>query len=155
MHEFLLTFHNIWRWVVLILAIVAAVMAYIGWFGKRTWTERDRKLGSFTAIAMDIQVLLGFILYLFYSPFGLKGLQLGMQTVRSSRDFMFYGIEHVFYMLVALVMAHLGSILPRKAQDSAAKYMRAAIPFTILFLILILGIPWGRPLLRLFGLSVP
>jgi hypothetical protein len=155
MYGLLLTFHNIWRWVVLILAIVATVMAYIGWFGKRPWAERNRKLGSFTAIAMDIQVLLGFILYLFYSPYGLKGLQLGMDTVRSSRDFMYYGIEHIFFMIIALVMAHLGSMLPRKAKEAAAKYKRAAIPFTILVLILIIAIPWGRPLLRIFGLSVP
>ena len=40
MHPVVLAIHNILRWVVLILAVVALVGAYLGWFGKR---EKKRK----------------------------------------------------------------------------------------------------------------
>jgi hypothetical protein len=56
-YELLLTLHNLWRWIVLVLAILAVATACLGWFGKRPWTERDRKIGSFSAMGMDIQFL--------------------------------------------------------------------------------------------------
>lgn len=150
-----LTLHNILRWVTLVLAIMATVMAFAGWFGKREWGERDRKIGSFTAMAMDIQFLLGLILYVVLSPFGIKGLSQGMEFVNANRDFRFFGLEHVVLMLLAVVFAHLGTILPRKASTSLAKFQRAAIPFAIMFILLVVAIPWWRPLLRIFSISIP
>ena len=94
LYTLFLTLHNILRWVTLVLAIMATVMAFAGWFGKREWGERDRKIGSFTAMAMDIQFLLGLILYVVLSPFGIKGLSQGMEFVSANRDFRFFGLEH-------------------------------------------------------------
>lgn len=39
-----LALHNVFRWLILILGILAIVRAYLGWSGKREWTERDRKV---------------------------------------------------------------------------------------------------------------
>lgn len=152
---FLLTLHNTWRWVVLVIAILTVVTAWLGWLGKRSWSDRDRRLGSLTAISMDIQLLLGFLLY-FLGEWGFKVLRQGMEVVRSSADYRFFALEHLAVMLVAVVFAHLGSILPKKVADSTAKYRRAAIWFTLMLLLLFFGTPWvQRPLLRLFGFTLP
>lgn len=152
---FILTLHNVWRWVVLVISIFAVVTAYLGWFGKRTWSERDRKIGSFTAISMDIQLLLGLLLY-FFGEYGWRGLSRGMEFMRANWDYMFFGMEHLAVMLVAVIFAHLGSILPKKVSDSNAKFRRAAIWFTLMLLLIIVGTPWvQRPLLRLFGVTIP
>jgi hypothetical protein len=155
-YDLLLTLHNLWRWVVLILAIVATTTAYVGWLGKRPWTERDRRLGSILAISLDIQFLLGIILY-FIGSYGIKALSQGMKFLSdpSYTQYRFFSMEHLLYMLLAVIFAHLGGILPRKAQDSNAKFMRAAIPFTLMFILIIFGIPWWRPLLRFFGFEFP
>jgi hypothetical protein len=155
LYTLFLTLHNILRWVTLVLAILATVMAFTGWFGKREWGERDRKIGSFTAMAMDIQFLLGLILYVVLSPFGIKGLSQGMEFVNANRDYRFFGLEHVAIMVLAVVFAHLGTILPRKASTSLAKFKRAAIPFAVMFILLVVAIPWWRPLLRIFSISIP
>ena len=68
MYEFILAVHNILRWIILILAIVALVRAYWGWFGKRDWTPSDRRVGSFYSISLDVQLLLGLLLYFALSP---------------------------------------------------------------------------------------
>ena len=52
----------------------------------------------------------------------------------------------VLIVLLAAVFAHLGSILPKKVQDAAKKHQRAAIFFGLAVLMIVLGIPWGRPL---------
>jgi hypothetical protein len=154
-YTLLLTLHNLWRWVVLFMAIFATVSAFSGWLRKREWTERDRKLGSFNAMFMDIQFLLGLLLYLF-GDYGLKALSKGMAFIQANGgDYLFFSLEHLFYMLVAVVLAHMGSILPKRAQESPQKFMRAAIPFALMLLVLIIGIPWWRPLLRVFGLTLP
>jgi len=69
----------------------------------------------------------------------------------SVRDLRFFGVEHVFYMVLAVVFAHLGSILSRKAPESKAKFQRAAIFFGLSLLLMLLGIPWTRSLIPFLG----
>lgn len=155
-YDILITFHNLWRWVVLILAIVATTNAYVGWLGKLPWKDRDSRIGSLIAISLDIQFLLGLVLY-FISSYGVKALGQGMSFLSDPAyaQYRFFSMEHTVYMLLAVVFAHLGSILPRKAQEPTAKFMRAAIPFTMMFILIIYGIPWWRPLLRFMGFEFP
>lgn len=147
MYEFVLALHNLVRWVVLILAILAVVRAYLGWFGKRAWTGRDRQVGMFTGIALDIQLLIGLLLYIFFSPLTRSAFQ-NFGAAMGNSDLRFFAVEHVFTMVLAVVFAHLGSILPRKVENAMIKHQRAAIWFSLLLVILLLGTPWMRPLLR-------
>ena len=150
MYELFLALHNIVRWVVLILAIFATVGAFLGWFGKRQWSERDRKIGLFFGMAMDIQLLLGLILYFVYSPITRAALA-DFGATMDVKDLRFFGMEHVFYMVLAVVFAHLGSVFSRRAPDSKAKFQRAAIFFGLSLLLILLGMPWMRPLFPFFG----
>ena len=150
MYEFTLAIHNILRWVVLILAVVAVARAYLGWFGKRQWTERDRKIGTFLSIAIDVQLLIGLLLYVVLSPITKAAFQ-GFGAAMQVADLRFFALEHAFFMLLAVVFAHLGSILPRKVDEPAAKYKRAAIWFSLALLVILLGMPWARPLLPGLG----
>jgi hypothetical protein len=145
MYPVILALHNILRWVALILVLAAFVRAVIGWQSKLQWTNTDRKLGMFASISIDIQLLLGLLLYFFLSPltrtaFMDFGAAMGISELR------FFAIEHGFYMLLALVFAHLGSILPRKVENSTLKFKRAALWFGLTLVVILAGIPWGRPL---------
>ena len=42
-YVFTLSLHNLLRWVVLILGIVALALMAVGWFGRRPWSESSRK----------------------------------------------------------------------------------------------------------------
>jgi len=144
MYPFVLAVHNVIRWVVLIAGILAAVRALIGWLGKKEWTKQDRLFGMIFTSSVDIQLLLGILLYFVFSPitkgaFGDFGAAMGVKDIR------FFAIEHVFYMILALVFAHLGSFLPKKVDDAVSKHKRAAIWFSLAVLIILAGIPWWRP----------
>lgn len=138
--------HNLVRWVVIILGILALVRAYMGFLGNREWTERDRKIGIFFAVSIDIQLLIGLILYLFLSDIT-RTIFRDFSAAMSNEGIRFFALEHAFYMILAVVFVHLGSMLPRRVDDSRAKFARAAIWFTLTFLVIILGMPWFRPLL--------
>ncbi len=141
MYSAVLSIHNIIRWIALILGILAAVRAYLGWFGNREWTVKDRKIGSYFTIAMDVQLLLGLLLYIFLSPTTRTAFQ-DFGAAMQVGDLRFFVLEHPFFMVLAVVFAHLGSILSRKAEQTNAKFRRAAIWFSLSVLAILLGMPW-------------
>jgi len=145
MYTIILAIHNIVRWVVVIFMILALVRAYRGWLGQREWSDADRRAGVFYTSALDIQLLLGLILYLFLSPIT-KAAFSNIGAVMSDAGLRFFTLEHFFYMFLAVVFGHLGSAFAKKAADPAAKHQRAAIWNTLSVLAILLGMPWMRPL---------
>ncbi len=147
MYTFMLFSHNIFRWLLLVAGVVAVVMAFVGWLGKKDWPKRDNSVGLVYIILMDVNVLLGFILYLFLSPltqaaFADFGAAMGNSTLR------FFAVEHIFGMLLALVFAHVGRSFSKKAGEPLKKHRTAAIWFTLSLVAVLAMIPWDRPLLQ-------
>lgn len=154
MYTPVLAIHNIVRWVVVILGALAVLRAFIGWFGKQAWIPADRKIGSFFAMSIDIQMLLGLILYLFFSPFGLKTFSnFDLNSILRQSDIRFFAVEHILLMVLAVVFAHLGSSLPRKVDKPNKKHRLAAIWLGLALLLVLLGMPWARPLFPAIGLG--
>jgi hypothetical protein len=145
LYNIVLALHNIVRWIVLITAILALVRAYMGWLQGREWSGRDRQTGVFFTSALDIQLLLGLILF-FISPWTRALLTGNFTGMMSDPTMRFFSIEHVPFMILAVVLAHIGSARARRATDAAAKFRQSAIFFSLSVLVIILIIPWWRPL---------
>jgi hypothetical protein len=144
MYPVLLAIHNIFRWVVLIMTLVALFRAYSGWLGKREWNPGDKAVGSFYAVSLDLQLLLGLGLYFIGSWF--EALVSDFSGAMQNDVLRFFTLEHAFYMLLAVIVVHAGNVLARRAPESVLKHRRAAIAYTLVALFLIVGIPWWRPL---------
>jgi hypothetical protein len=150
LYSILLPLHSIWRWVILILAVVTIGRAVYGWLGKKPWTQLDNRLSSYFTIGFDIQILIGLILY-FISPL--------MQTAfgnfggaMSNPGLRFFAVEHIFMMILALGVAHGGRTLSRRAKDAFKKHRNAALFYILAILIVLAAIPWAtRPLIRFWG----
>ncbi len=148
MYDIVLAVHNIMRWVVLIFAIYAIYRAFAGWLGKKDWTQADRRAGTFFTISLDIQLLLGLLLYFFLS--GLTRTYLTLVThgaVVPVPEAAFFGLEHILVMVIALAIVHFGSVLSRRLVEPVRKFRIAAITYGVSLLIIIIAIPWWRPLL--------
>jgi uncharacterized BrkB/YihY/UPF0761 family membrane protein len=148
MYQFIISIHNIARWIVIIAAFYALFRAYRGWFGKRSWTETDRKAGLYFSIAFDVQFLLGLILTV-VSP-------LARSTISSFQNAMTIDelrliAEHIPLMLAALILVHVTSVFAKRTGEDVIKHRRAAIGYTLAFLVMILGTPWARPFLPGLG----
>ena len=61
--QILLVLHNLVRWLILILAFWTLFSAISGMTGKRNYTATDGKANFFFMLSMDIQLLIGLILY--------------------------------------------------------------------------------------------
>lgn len=145
MAQGLLDLHNVVRWVVVIAAVLAAGNAYRGWLAKTPFEPRDARLGTVFTGAMDLQVLLGIVVYI-VSPLTSEvfedfGGAMGDETLR------FYGVEHGLVMIVAAALAHVGTARARKADDDVASFRTQAIWYSVAILAILFAIPWDRALL--------
>ncbi len=158
LYQLLLSLHNLLRWVVVIVSIFAIVRAVRGWLGRSTWAAADDRAGMLFVSLFDVQVLVGVILYIFFSKEGAISLANLGQSL-SVPDNFFFGLVHWIAMIIALGLAHAGRAMTRRLVDGAAKFKRAALMFGISTLVVIAAIPWegldsyGRPLFRLFGFT--
>ena len=154
LYAILLPIHNILRWLVLLAGLFAIIRGLTGMQFKRPWESMDAKAGLWYTILLDTQVLAGLILYFFLSPATRLLLQ-GTPGALSNPPTLFFGIEHVVVMVIALALAHVGRALSRKATERRAKHRTAVIFYSLSLVAILLGIPWpflpviGRPLLRL------
>jgi hypothetical protein len=125
--------HMVWRWVMLAVALITVGKALAGWQGKQRWTKLDDQLGMFFTIAVDIQFLLGIILW-FAGPFRITnaGALMGDTFGR------FMVIEHPLFLLIALALAHIGRSRSRKAAEDAQKHKAAFIFYLLSFLFIVL-----------------
>jgi hypothetical protein len=152
MYLAVLTLHSYVRWIVVILAIAAVVRALSGWLGRKEWTALDRRLGVFFSSSMDLQLLLGLILYIFLSPSTHTAFQ-NFGAAMSDEVLRYWSLDHIGLMLVAVVLVHVGGALSKRAGEARVKHRQAAIFFGLAILIVLYAIPWpflayGRPLLR-------
>ena len=151
MYSSLLAVHSLVRWLVLVFAIMAIVRGIGGWSRRRGWIGADDRAGRLFTGALDLQALVGFILYFVLSPVTTEALRdFGVaMTVPVAR---YWAVEHLTMMVLVLALAHIGRARSRKAGEPAAKHRAAAIFYGIALLLLLAGIPWpfsriGRPFL--------
>jgi len=151
MYSGTLMVHSWIRWAVVITGVIAVLRAIAGASGRRPWTPADDRAGLLFTIALDVQVLIGLLLYFVLSPFTADALKDFGAAMRSS-PLRFWAVEHTFGMVVALALAHYGRVMVRRA-DVSRRHKVAAIFFTLALLIILASIPWpgtpnGRPWLR-------
>ncbi len=146
----LITLHNITRWLVLIFGLLAVVRAFSGWLGKKGWSKNDDRAGMMFTSTLDLQMLLGLLLY-FTSPF-MQPILKNFGAALGNSGQRFFAVEHLAVMVLAIVVAHVTRVLVKKAGSDAAKHQRAALGFTLSLVMVLAVIPWFRPLLQFFGL---
>ena len=141
----LLHLHNAARWLVLIAAVIAIVVAVAGLVRGVHWGRSAKLSGLAYLITMDAQLLIGLLLY-GVSPL-VRAAMGDMSMAMGDAQLRFYLIEHAVLMVLAVVMVHAGYALAKRASSARAAYLRAT-PFYLLGLVLVLvAIPWDRALL--------
>ena len=147
MYTIVLIAHNWIRWVALVATIGAAFAAF------RKSDAMSERWAMIAMMTIDTQMLLGLLLYLALSP-NMAAIMNNFGGAMKDPVARFWAVEHVSAMFLAVILAHAGRVLARKATTPEAKRMRILIAFGLAALLMIIGMPWpgragGRPLLRL------
>jgi hypothetical protein len=148
MYSSALWLHSWLRWAVLVTGLVAWFRAIAGKTAKRPWTPQDELWGLLLTISVDLQFLVGVVLYGFLSPItrlGLRNFAAAMQ-INVAR---FFTIEHVIGMIVGIALVHIARVKIRKTTDAPRKHRLAMVLFGIALVVMIVSIPWpGMPVAR-------
>ncbi|HEY8658281.1 MAG TPA: hypothetical protein VIL78_04545 [Hanamia sp.] len=151
--QVLLILHNLFRWLILLFAFWTLLSALSGLSGKKEYTAGDGRSNFFFMLSMDIQLLIGLILYFSGAWFErLKHLGENMKDPMLR----FFTMEHGVLMIIAWILVHVGRISVKKATTPTAKFKKTLLFFGIALLLILIAIPWpfreavARPWFRWF-----
>ena len=146
-YEILKSAHSGWRYIVLVLLVIATVQALAGWFGNKNYTEGNRKLNVFTLISAHIQLVFGIVLY-FLSP---------LTKIASSEPIgRYWKMEHISMMIIAIILITVGNARSKRAGVAVAKHKNVAIFFGLALIIIVSAILMmikADPSKTFFGIS--
>jgi len=140
MYTGLLHLQNSLRWVVLFFLIVSII---------KLFTQKDAlKSSKALLISTHISLLVGLYHYI-VGPLGIKMIQsAGIGATMKNATSRFWAVEHVFTMLIAIILITIGHIKYKKT----LKPSPTRILYVIALILILLAIPWpfragiGRPL---------
>ena len=143
MYQFLFGLHSGIRYIVILLFALALIMALVGLFGRRSYTEANRKVNLFSMISAHIQLLTGLILY-FVSP---KVMFSNMSAAMKDPVIRYWTVEHLVMMLFAVILITIGHSRSKKAIDAVNKHRAIALFYGLALLVILLAIyQSGRPI---------
>ena len=145
LYSFLLQAHSGWRYVVTILLLLAIVLSFSGWLGRKPYTPGNRKLNMFAMISAHTQLLIGIVLY-FISPY----VQFNSSTMKDATT-RYWTVEHITMMIFAIVLITIGHSRSKKLVLPEAKHRAVAIFYILALLVIALAIVQSQR--GLFGMS--
>jgi len=153
MYEVLLNLHSWLRWFVLGLAIIVIYQNYNGWKSGKVYTHQDKKLNTYLMILLHSQLVIGLLLYFGVSPI-MKDILSDFGASMKNSSLRFWSIEHLFGMVLAIIIAQIGASKAKKQATDAQKYKTGFVYFSIALFLILLMIPWGfwneaRPYFRM------
>ena len=137
MYDFIQKLHSGWAYLVLLLLVIAFVNSALGFFSKKEFTAKDRKIALFALAATHLQIVIGFILY-FVSPIGFSGLgDMKNPALRLT------SLEHPLLNTIAIVLITVGWVKHKKALDNQTKFKLITLFYGIGLLLIVSRIPWS------------
>jgi len=137
-YEIFKDLHSGFRYIVFILVLLAIIQSLIGWFGKKPYTEGNRKINLFALISAHTQLLIGIVLYCL-SPY----VQFNSATMKNATT-RYFTVEHWVMMVIAIALITIGYSKTKKAEISEAKHKTTAVFYLIAFLVIIGAIMAGH-----------
>lgn len=151
----LLIIHSLLRWFVLISILYAIYRAYKGLRNRASFTKADNAARVLSLTFTHIQVVIGLALY-FSSPLVSYFHHNFSNAAAHHGDSGFFGMNHIFLMIVAATILTIGSAKTKRRTDDRKKFKAMLVWFSITLLIIFIAIPWpfspftSRPYFRPF-----
>lgn len=151
MYTALLHLHNLMRWVILLLLIIAIIKSFVGMTSNMPLTDGDKRIGLFLMISAHLTLLIGLYQWL-AGRYGVFTTTVpdGIDVMKNA-FYRFYWIEHPIGMIIAVALITIGRAQSKKKILDVVKHKRAFWYYLVALIIIIATIPWpfradiGRP----------
>lgn len=151
---FLVSLHSILRWLVLVSLILAIFRSYSGFTKDTIFTKTDNSIRHWTATIAHVQLVVGMTLYI-QNPV-IKYFWANFKEMSQQLDVLFFGIIHIFLMLVAIILLTIGSAMAKRKANDKEKFRTMLLWFSLALFIISIAIPWpfsplaNRPYIRTY-----
>jgi hypothetical protein len=136
-----LMIHSYWRWLVLLVLLVRGLKGLVGYLQKSEYGALDKRLSLAAVIAVDVQLLLGIVLFAISPTIRIALADPGAAMKNDVVRLLF--VEHPFTMIVGVVLVHVGHALGKRPTRPDPSRHRIAAAMTLLGLgIVLTRIPW-------------
>ena len=136
------TIHSYWAYLVLTVLIITVANAIYGLLKKKSFSDKDLRLGLFTLIFSHIQLLIGLGWY-FSSPY-YKALKANGSEVMGDAARRLLAIEHPVMMILATIIITIGWSKHKKKTEDHKKFKTFVIFYGIGLLLILSKIPWNQ-----------
>ena len=152
MYTLALTLHSWIRWLLVLTAALACVRSGYALVRGVAYSPSDGTLARGFAGLLNVQLVLGILLYALLSPVVRTGLA-DLGAAMTSAPLRFFVIEHQVAALLAIGLGHVGLHRARKAIDDRQRHRRILWGAGGCLLMIVIAIPWpilpyGRGLFR-------
>lgn len=120
----------------------AVFNAITGFKNKRSFTDKDLRIGLFTLIVSHIQLLIGLGWY-FMSPW-YKALTTNGSEVMKDSATRLMAIEHPLMMIIAIALITIGWSKHKKKTEDTAKFKTFMIFYGLALVVILSRIPWAN-----------
>lgn len=134
--------HSYWAYLVLTILIITVANAIYGLLKKKSFSDKDLRLGLFTLIFSHIQLLIGLGWY-FSSPY-YKALKANGSEVMGDAASRLLAIEHPVMMILATIIITIGWSKHKKKTEGHKKFKTFVIFYGIGLLLILSKIPWNQ-----------
>jgi hypothetical protein len=153
MYDNALILHSFLRWAAILVVLFAFVRSLSGWMNDRPRNTLDKLAAMIALITVDLQLLLGLLLYLLWSP-QVKAAHENMSAAMKNTELRFWAVEHITIMILAVAFVHIGKILANKSTAPRSQHGRAVFCFGVSLALMLFGTPWpmsnvARPWFRI------
>lgn len=145
--EHLLITHSVLRWLILLTFTLLILMSIKSYAQNKEYSKLDNILRSSALGFLHLQFVFGFTLYFILSPYSSYFLKFQFDNY----ELVFFGIYHFLLGIIAVFIATMGNVKIKTETDSKQKYRKTILYFGISLILIILMIPWHRPLMRMLG----
>ena len=136
MYEFIQKFHSGWAYLAVLALIIALINSLFGFFTKKEFVAKDRKIALIGLATLHTQLLIGLILY-FVSGKGFDSLgQIGNPELRLT------SLEHPLVNLIGISLITIGWMKHKKLTTSESKFKTFSIYYGLGLVLILSRIPW-------------
>src|SRR6266513_614462 len=124
MYNALLALHNLMRWVIILLLVIAIIKSFVAMTSNRPFTSGDKQLGLILMICAHITLLIGLYQWLMgrYGVISTNPPE-GVEVMKNV-FYRFYWIEHPVGMILAIALITIGRAQSKKNILDLAKHKR-------------------------------
>jgi hypothetical protein len=153
-YSVLLLVHSWVRWLVLPALLGRIGLAVADRAAGRPYDKRARALSGAAVGLLDVMLVIGLLLLGWFSPLTTAAMA-DMGSAMKDPLRRFWLVEHPTLMVGAVVIAHVATVVGRRATDPRRGHLVVAVGLSIALALVLLGIPWpfragvARPLFAL------